>query len=175
MTPLDINTPAGQATLPHEQRAASLFVKHTGFKYCSTPKNSAACLDAVITHCNDLRYGAETKARAVTHDQLMRQFGGTWLLSYNKLTTAQRFSGLMAVPVLGLLYLVPDDTLIVVRLTNADATLACRFRLERTTTSAGVNGGTALRDNAYIDITSARKLTATRTPSDDFTYADIAW
>jgi hypothetical protein len=157
--PLDIDTPAGRETLAHERRAADIFRQHTGLDYAGSPKASPALLDGVAVGRGELCYGLETKARRVTHDDLMRTYHARWLLSYNKLTAAQRFSSVMHVPVLGLLYLVPDDVLLIVRLTHPDASLAVRFWFERTETKASVNGGLALRENAYIDVARARPIT----------------
>ena len=69
------------------------------------------------------------------------------------------------------LYLVPDETVLVLRLTDAEGQFLVPYRTERTVTQKTVNGGTAQRLNAYLSM----KTAAVYRPVEDITHKDIRW
>ena len=151
----------GRATLRQEQRATRLLeAAYPGVRYLPTPKHAPAIVDAVLERDGELVAVAETKCRELTREQL-RRFRDEWLITWAKVDAARGLAQAFGVPLLGLLYLVPDDTLLVVRVANADGTLARAVRIEATVTQATVNGGTATRNNAYIAVTGCREVTGT--------------
>lgn len=84
--------------------------------------------------------------------QLRDDFKHEWLVTYAKIERARDIAKAFCVPLIGLLYLVDEPAFLCIRLANATGEFACPIRVERTETQATVNGGKALRDNAYIDV-----------------------
>lgn len=156
---MDILTPAGQETLMQERRAVQIFREHyPDLHYVNTDKDSPVSIDAVITKDNSIVAAAECKCRQMTEEEFFQQYDGQWLLTYDKLARAKELAGLMYVPLIGLLYLVPDDILLVKTLVRRDGTFDVSFSVDKTRTQATVNGGEAVRDNAYIDMNDAKIL-----------------
>jgi hypothetical protein len=56
----------------------------------------------------------------------------------------------------GLLYLVDNKTLLVQKLSDPYGNLMAKLRVESTETQANINGGKAVRNNAFIDMTNAK-------------------
>lgn len=156
---LDVNSPRGQATLAQEDAAAALLKDRTGIEYMRTPKLGPAGVDAVLMKGGDIVGVAEMKCRVTTRVALERTFHNEWLVTYDKVRKVSDAARLLGVPGVGLLFLVPDRELLVVRLCDDDGQYALPMRIDRTETQATVNGGKAKRVNAYIDVSGARRYT----------------
>lgn len=154
---MDILTAKGKVTVEQEAEAGFMFECATGYRYVNTPKKKPAVVDALLTQDGELGGIAETKCRMMTVDEF-DGFGWKWLVTYSKLAKAQQISEMLCVPLIGMLYLVPDKTLLYRRITNADGSWACDFHTEDTTTQATVNGGKAVRKNMFIDMSDATIL-----------------
>lgn len=154
---MDILTAKGKVTVEQENEAAAMFSAATGYNYIGTPKNQPAVVDAMIVRDQTLFAIAETKCRAMTVDEF-DGFDWKWLVTYSKIAKAQQLSEALCVPLIGILYLVPDKTLLYRRITNTDGSWACNFSTEDTSTQATVNGGKAVRKNTFIDMTDAKVL-----------------
>jgi hypothetical protein len=149
---MDVLTPKGQVTLEQEVRAAFLFEQqYPSMRYVGTPKDSPAVIDAVLIRKGSLYAVAETKCRGATLKQF-KAWQYEWLITQDKVERARDIAMVCGVPLVGLLYLVPDDLLLVQRIYNADGSPATAIRTEITTTQATVNGGTAIRNNAFIKV-----------------------
>ena len=149
---MDILTPKGQEAARQEERAAQLFEQmFPGYTYINTPKNKPAVVDAAIVGGKQVVAVAETKCRNVT----MKQFTDwerTWLVTFDKIVAARQYAVSTGVPLLGLLYLVPEDLLLVQRLFHPDGTPATEFHVSITSTAKTVNWGSATRANAFLKI-----------------------
>lgn len=156
---LDINTPKGQETLKQERRAAEIIEKMwPGMAYIHTPKDQPACIDALLVWKNVVRAVALTSCRNFDLGCLRTTFNAEWLLTFEKIIGAQRMAQAMCVKCWGLLYLVPNDVVLRVELFSPAGGWLTKFRVEKTETQATVNGGTAVRDNAFIDMSFASVL-----------------
>ena len=152
---LDIATPKGQDTLRHEQRAIEIFrYHHPEYVYAETPKDKAGAVDAILIENGLVKCVVEQKSRNMTIDSLA-QFGYEWLVTTKKVQLAANIAQNLCVPFVGFLYLIPEDALLVKRITNADGSAASNMREEVRETQATVNGGTALRRNTLIDVSGA--------------------
>jgi hypothetical protein len=154
---MDILTAKGQITVEQEAEAGMMFEAATGFRYVNTPKNKPAVVDALLIQDGVLGAIAETKCRMMS----LVDFDGfdyRWLVTFDKISKAKQLSEMLCVPLVGILYLVPDKTLLYRRLTNADGSWACNFHTEDTQTQATVNGGKAVRKNTFIDMSDAKVL-----------------
>lgn len=158
---MDILTARGQETLVQEREAASLFCSaFKGYGYVSTPKDEPCIIDALLIKDLELKAVAETKCRQMTLGTFVRTFNSEWLVTWHKLQGASHIAGLLCVPLYGFLYLVPSRTLLIRRLWDHVTGWAVPMRVEDTVTQATVNGGTALRTNAFIDMSDAKQVIA---------------
>lgn len=156
---MDILTPKGEETLRQELRAIELFQKKfTGVRYVHTPKNKPASVDAVLVKDSEIVAVVETKCRQMTLNDLLFKFEGDWLITWDKVVAGRDVALSLRVPFVGLLYLVPDDTLLVQKITDADGEWNVDMRIKETTTQRTVNGGSAVRYNAYISMENATKI-----------------
>lgn len=161
---LDINTPRGQVTVEQERRLAKLFeLGYPGLSYVHTPKGKPSGVDAVIVNGRGepkIEAVVESKCREMSMHDLTTKFKNEWLVTFAKLAVGQHVADILCVPYYGFLYLVPDDLLLFVCLYVPGRGWLTRFRVEQTETQATVNGGSAVRANAYIDMSSARLVNA---------------
>lgn len=152
---MDILTPKGQETREQERDAIALFKRSCpGFDFIETPKDQPANFDGFVVQDGVIRALVETKCRQMTFSQLHDEYGFEWLLTYEKVALGSTVANVLKVPYLGFLYLVPDRTLLVKTIWHNGET--AEMRIEETRTQATVNGGTALRKNAYIEMTGAK-------------------
>jgi len=155
---LDVNTPLGQQTLRDEGFAADLFERHYKARYLHTPKDRASRLDAFVLKGNTLCAVALTSCRYnVTLATFHSTFDCEMLLTWRKVQVGAWLSRGLQVPLLGLLYFVPDRVLMVAKLYDLDH-WAVPFRRALTETQATVNGGRALRMNVFIDMSRATQI-----------------
>lgn len=141
--------------MTQERRAASLFESATGCRYISTPKDEPALVDAVLMKGDQLVAVVETKCRDIDRKTFEGPFDNEWLITFEKVVRSRDIANALGVPLVGFLYLVKDDVLLVKRLSNPDGSVV-PFRVETTETQATVNGGTATRGNAFIRMNGAK-------------------
>jgi hypothetical protein len=156
---MDINSVRGQDSLMHE-RIMSMWIE-TAWKcrYIETPKDSPALIDAIITdeRGGTMRAVVETKCRYnLKLAQLKNSFNNEWLVTWTKVQNAMKIAISLGVPCVGLLYLVEEKTLLVQKLSDQYGNLMAKLRIENTETQATINGGKAVRNNAFIDMTNAK-------------------
>jgi len=162
---LNINTPRGQKTVEDAERAIDLFESYyPEFAFVGTPADTGAELDGVVYKSMGkastgsgavVAAVAELKCRyGVDETVLYGKFAGEWLLSYSKVKALQIAAKILGVPGLGLLYLPDSDgPLLLVRwICNREGILFDGIRVKETRTQKNVNGGTAVRENAFINL-----------------------
>jgi len=158
---MDILSERGQQTALDEQEAARIW--HRNFpttRYIETPKDQPAIVDAVIANDkNKLLCVAETKCRYdMDINKFVNEYEGQWLITFEKLDKASKIAASLCVPLVGFLYIVPSKTLLFKKLTDNNGQFSCSMNVAETVTQATCNGGVALRKNAYVDMSDARKL-----------------
>lgn len=157
---MDILTPKGQQTRRQEEKALTLFREtFRGFDFIETPKDTPADIDGIITSNGRMISCVEVKCRNMTMDTLVKEFGKKWLITADKIDRCVNIASSLGIDFRGFLYLVPEKMLLIVPIWSYDKGYTCRIDREVTETQATVNGGTALRENAYIHL---EKVTAIR-------------
>lgn len=155
---LDINTPKGRVAAEQQHRATEIvFGKFSDFEFLHTPDTDAAAVDGFILKSGEMVGVAEIKSRDSTYDNMMNSFNGEWLLTFQKLLDIQSVSRLLRLPAYGFIYLVPDEMVLAVVLTDSSGELVCKYRNEQTQTQKTVNGGVANRINSFICVRGAKK------------------
>jgi hypothetical protein len=156
---LDILSRRGRLSAEQEQRAVGVFRKHhPDYIYAGTPKDKPADIDAVLVNGSDLVAVVETKCRKLTLQQLLEKYQGLWLVSFDKIERARRGAMSHQVPLVGWLWLDDDQLLLTQRLCEADGTFAVTIAIKTTMTQRTINGGTAVRSNAFIPMDKAKVL-----------------
>lgn len=160
--PLDIMTPRGQMTVSDEAAAAAIWESwNCGWKYVSTPKDRPSQVDAILSHDGVVEAIAETKCRyGMTLNEFMVRFSGEWLVTLDKVLKASQISASLSVPLYGFLYIVSEGVLLTRRLTDSSGQFCVPFRADNTITQRSVNGGSAMRSNAFIDMREAKQWRA---------------
>jgi len=165
MTDLDINTPRGQETLADEKKAAEAFEREYGWRYIHTPKVRASKIDAILLNEQSEIAGVVLASARYecSIDKFMTEWDAEWLLTWRKLAVAARVARDLQVMLFGFLYVVDDRLLLIKRLYDPmrpvrTARWLAQFRLDRTETKATVNGGRAVRLNAFVNIEQATRL-----------------
>jgi hypothetical protein len=129
-------------------------------RYIQTPKGTPALIDAVLTNKNssELLGVAETKCRydLVSLEQFQANYKNEWLVTWSKVSNAINIATSLGVPCVGFLYLVKPKVLLAQRLSDNDGRLAAEVRLSTTSTQATINGGRAMRTNAFISMADAK-------------------
>lgn len=154
---LDINTPRGQVTLSDEMAAIALFQSvYPNSTYIKTAKDGRAIIDGLIARDGTFTAIVETKCRYdLTLDAFQKKFNSEWLVTFNKIEGGRRIADALIIPFWGFMYLVDDKLLLAKELYNPNTGWQATFRVVKTPTRATCNGGTAMRDNAYIDMRNA--------------------
>lgn len=151
---MDILTPKGQITAAQERRAIEVFRgKYPDLAYMHTRKDAPVTIDALLVKNNTVVAAVETKCRKMTMEDL-KAFDDEWLITFDKIVDGRRIAQELAVPFVGLLYLVPEDVLIVQKICDELGDFIVPMKIKKTETQATVNGGTIKRWNAYLKLTN---------------------
>jgi hypothetical protein len=157
---MDILTERGQVSLKDEQTIAKWLEKNFSMRYIQTPKGTPALVDAVLTNkdSSELMGVAETKCRydIVSLEQFQTNYKNEWLVTWSKVSNAINIATSMGVPCVGFLYLVKPKILLTQKMSDPEGRLSAEVRLSTTSTQATINGGRALRTNAFISMANAK-------------------
>lgn len=127
-------------------------------KYIETSQSREGAIDGFFLNDSGEYIAAafEVKARDMTLERLNKSFAGEWLLTFEKIKKGAEVAKHLCVPFFGVVYLVPEDKTLLIKLTDDHGNIVAPMRLEVTPTQATCNGGSAMRTNAYISMHSAR-------------------
>lgn len=154
---LDINTPMGQRTLLDEKQAVEIFnSRFPDVKYVQTPKTRESKVDAFLTQNDELVAIVETKCRYNIDLDRLRSFNNEWLVTWDKIEQSRQIASILCVRFVGWLYLVSDRTLLTIDIADANGLLTVPIRIEATRTQKTGNGGSTIRNNAYISMDNAK-------------------
>lgn len=156
---LDVLTPAGKVTLQQELTAYAIFERHhPGYTIEHTDKDKPEPFDGRIMLRGKVMALVETKCRAdVDFYEFQTRYRNRWLITERKLKFAAACAERERVPLYGFLYIVRGQVLMVKRLTDARGNLV-EHETAETKTQATVNGGEAIRLNAFIDMADCEPL-----------------
>lgn len=158
---MDILTKRGQRTREQEEEAVRIWkAHHPTIRYNETPKDSPADIDAILTNDRDAIIGVvETKCRvSMSMTEFEDTFDSMWLVTFDKIVRGMNIAKALQVPLVGFLYFPFEKTLLVQKIYCPTTGLQTPMEVKHTTTQTTVNGGTIMRDNAYIDMSKARRL-----------------
>lgn len=156
---MDILTPKGKVSVDDEQEARRIWESNFhDYLYIETPKNKPAAFDAVLVKDGTICAIVETKCRRdMDIDKFKTDYRSKWLISYHKVRDCCVASDLIGVPFVGFLYIQPSNVLLVQEIYK-EKQFKRQITIEKTKTQATTNGGTAYRDNAFIDMANAKIL-----------------
>lgn len=157
---LDILTEKGQRSVAQVGEAVRIWNAHfPAIQYVRTNEASPADIDAIMVKTGVVEAIVETKCRDnLTLDTFRSTFRSEWLVTYDKIERGVVAAKAMAVPFVGFLYLVTEKALLFQTIWRPKTGYCIPFRVHKTETQATTNGGLALRDNAYLDMSTARVL-----------------
>lgn len=165
---MDINTERGRVAALHQIWCVRevLTLHKPGYQYVHTSDTDAAVIDGfVVDPKGQIVAGLEVKSRYnITLEMFMTKMQGRWLLTLQKLNDMQFLAGLLRIPMYGFLYIVPSKIVLVERLVDRDGNIVCSYYAEETETQRTINGGRAIRPNAYIDMNRARHVRLSSNP-----------
>jgi hypothetical protein len=148
---LDILTPNGQVSLKDEQIVADWVNGFDGRQYIQTPKKLPAKVDAILVKHNSIVGVVETKCRYnLSLLKFQTEFKNEWLVTWEKVKGGLQLAEGLCVPLFGFLYLVDDDTLLIREISEKI------LRTQVTATQRTINGGIAIRENAFIEMNDAK-------------------
>jgi len=154
---MDILTPRGQESRTWEDRAVEIWSSHyPHISYASTDKNTPCVVDAVLVKNGQIVGVVEQKSRpGISFVDFIVTYEKRWLVTQRKLDEASKVAQSLHTSLVGFLYFPTADVLLVKSLMDPQKGWTTDIVTMRTKTQATINGGTAIRDNAYIDMTGA--------------------
>lgn len=151
---LDINTERGQQSLSQERvLIRSVQAAYSDIYFIETNKNAPAQIDGFMVRDEEIIGVYESKCRNMNVEQ-MNRFNDEWLVTFEKILNGAELSKRLYVPFYGLLYLTKEPIGVILKITDERGNILPRVRIEQTTTQKTVNGGSIVRTNAYIDIST---------------------
>lgn len=161
---MDILTPKGQRSRLQEIKAVELWhEKYPKIRYCETPKDRPAIVDAVLVKDDKIVGVVETKCRTIlTISVFQYKFKEQWLVTAEKIRKAAKVADSLQVPFIGFFYLAKEDALYFETIWKPETGWNVKIENKMSRTQATVNGGTIVRENAYIDMTNAKILIGKR-------------
>jgi hypothetical protein len=158
---LDILTPRGEISVQHAREAYAIWHQHKPKLYIArTLENKPAKIDGLMVNEDSEIVGAlEVKCRpGVTLEKFENEYDCEWLVTFDKITSGVSVAAAHCVPFYGFLYLPAVPGLLVRQIWSPDEGYTVEFRVAKTRTQATTNGGTILRDNAFINMREASLL-----------------
>jgi hypothetical protein len=151
---LDINTPRGQVSLQQERVLLdSARAAFPGVDFIETDKTGAAQVDGVMVKDNVVVGVYESKCRNLTKEQ-MHRYGDEWLVTYEKILGGIEVSKRLRVPFYGFIYFTREPIGAFIKIADEEGNILPQIRVAHTVTQMTVNGGSIIRENAYIDLSS---------------------
>ena len=154
---MDILTPRGQESRKWEDRAVQIWSSHyPDITYASTDKDAPCVVDAVLVKNGKLIGVAEQKSRpGMSFIDFTVNFEKRWLVTQRKIDEGAELAKTLHTNFVGFLYFPSADVLLVRTLWTPKNGWIANIKTEQTQTQATINGGKAIRYNAYIDMTGA--------------------
>jgi hypothetical protein len=151
---LDIATEKGQQSLSQERvLIASAQAAYQDIQFVETNKYAPSQIDGLMIRDGEVIGIYESKCRNMNIEQ-MHRFNDEWLVTFEKILNAADLSKRLYVPFYGLLYLVQEPIGLILKITDNRGNILPKARIEQTTTQKTINGGSIVRTNAYIDIST---------------------
>jgi len=152
---LDINTKKGQSSLKYEREMlehirSTFCEKHKTSMLIETNKYKESKIDGIIVKDNQVSGIFESKCRDMSLMELNSY--GSWLITFDKIMDGKNLSKMLCVPFIGFLYLIKDKIVMYWKITDSKGEFEFDFEIKKTKTRKTINGGEAIRTNAYLPI-----------------------
>jgi hypothetical protein len=157
---MDILTEKGRETLDQVDGAVEIWLNNNpNIRYYSTPEDLPADIDGVLVQGVCVRGIVEVKCRvSMTVQEFCQTYDEMWLITYDKITRAVEVAKALQVPFIGFLYFPKEKTLLVKKIWDPEKGFDVMMEIRKSRTQATVNGGSIVRDNAYIDMREAKRF-----------------
>jgi hypothetical protein len=156
---MDVLTPRGQKTVEQEQRAIEIWLKHfPNYLYIQTPKNKPAIIDAVLSLNGVMQAAVETKCRDFTLDEFNNKYNGASLIGYDKFLSTSKAAGLLQVPLVIFMYMVPEDVLLYDTVWDPKDGWLRHVYIKHVYAQANINKDRVKKQCAFIDMKNAKML-----------------
>lgn len=166
---MDVLTPRGK--IASEAQAEAIRAIEAGGRYRlremheTEPAAFDCWIEDTLKQVSEL---AEVKCRWMSSVALFERFGGKWILSYDKLESLRLVTLHARVAVSGILYCMEDGCVLLRRLWDRSGRILTPYSVCVTETQKTVNGGTATRNNAYIDMSGSEIFPAKVYPTNPY-------
>jgi len=156
---MDVLTERGKSSVEYERAAIEKFsMAYPDQRFIDTPKHRPSAVDGVFMRQGALSAVVEVKTRNLTREKLRNEYEDKWLITADKVDAGRTLSRLLRVPFVGLLYLIPDETLLVLRITDSMGQWVVDFDRRKTVTRKTINGGEVERMNAFLPLATAKEI-----------------
>lgn len=158
---LAILTEEGQKAADDQILAVDIILSnpaYLGTQFIFTAMDDSAAVDGIFVRENEIKAVAEIKTRyGLTEEEFFTKFKGEWLLTFEKMMRIRLASDLLRVPGFGILFLKDSGVVLMKELSTKHGLLHDGYRKKLTETQATINGGTAVRENAFIEMREAKR------------------
>lgn len=163
MSNLDINTPKGRETAEEELKMAKVFQRnYTFIRYIHTDKTgprAKAIIDGQLLCYDKILCLVEQKSRFnFTLEEFRSTFENRWLVTYGKIVKAELCCEFMQLPLEGFLWIVQSKCLLRKVIWTPEKKRIANLYTAETETKRTVNGGSIVRENAFIDMSDAEVI-----------------
>jgi hypothetical protein len=159
MPGLAIHTEAGQAHEVHNRKCWQEIMKYLrGGKVQLTHDSHPA--DGIVRHANDNKpvLLVEVKSRRDFNEEYFwTGHHGEWLITNRKILHAAQIAKDLNVPFAGALHIIQSKVVLLKVIANNGKIIP--YRVLRTQTQETINGGRIVRENAFIPMDGAKRLT----------------
>lgn len=157
---LNVLSERGQQTVADAQRAVDLFLRtYPDHAFFFTAQETDAAVDGVLLRGPRISALVEIKCRYdCDSTTFSTKYGNRWLVTYDKIERGRQLAQSLSTRLVGFLYLVQSDLLMVKAITDTAGKFVAPFSVAATETKANCEGGRAVRNNAYIDMSGATVL-----------------
>jgi len=127
--------------------------------YVSTDKDKPCAVDAILVKDKQIVGVVEQKSRpSLTVVEFMGDHKGEWLVTHQKIKDSVAIAQALHTKFVGFLYLPEADLLMFKTIWHPDQGWTVPIKVHETKTQATINGGIAVRENAFIDMKNATVL-----------------
>lgn len=158
---LHVNTPKGKAA-EHAVRKAVLRLQKKGQTFAWFPDNNYSPIDGFIVHDNTVIAIFECKIRDMAYDNGCLTFQDKsydlLILSESKILNGTEMARQMQVDFFLIAYLSNSDHYLIYKLYDNRRNKVIDYEKKDTYTRANINGGEALRSNAFLKVRLAKVI-----------------
>lgn len=149
---LDCLTERGQPFMARQTATLARCADFWACEFAETPTTSNSPVDAVFVRDQQVVGVAEVKVRRMSRETL--EGLGSYLVTAQKLEDGRRLAAALRVGYVLIVDL--HDYVVWWKVSDATGRLLVKHEVRDTATRATVNGGTALRANAFLDLDAAQ-------------------